>query len=86
MTKRKYWFKAKTYGWGWTPATWQGWLVFIGFFVVEMVLAFSMGIFYISEINGAFDFLILSTVLALLLIFICYLTGEKLQWKWGKKK
>ena len=21
----KYWFKAKTYGYGWTPATWQGW-------------------------------------------------------------
>ncbi len=27
----KYWFKAKNYGWGWYPATWQGWLILAGF-------------------------------------------------------
>ena len=37
-----YWFKRKLYGWGWTPATWQGWLstfVFIGL-VLIVVLRF----------------------------------------------
>ena len=24
---RPIWFKRKTYGYGWTPATWQGWLI-----------------------------------------------------------
>jgi hypothetical protein len=23
----KLWFRAKRYGWGWTPTSWQGWLV-----------------------------------------------------------
>jgi hypothetical protein len=23
----KLWFKAKNYGWGWYPITWQGWLI-----------------------------------------------------------
>ena len=32
-----YWFKRKLYGWGWTPATWQGWLV-LAVFVVLMIL------------------------------------------------
>jgi predicted GH43/DUF377 family glycosyl hydrolase len=25
--KRIFWFRAKEYGWGWYPATWEGWLV-----------------------------------------------------------
>lgn len=29
-TPPRYWFPAKTYGWGWgMPITWQGWLVFL---------------------------------------------------------
>ncbi len=31
------WFKRKLYGWGWTPATWQGWAV-IGIFLVSIML------------------------------------------------
>jgi hypothetical protein len=23
--EKQYWFRAKKYGWGWTPSTWQGW-------------------------------------------------------------
>ena len=35
MTTDKYWFPAKTYGWGWgIPATWQGWTVSLAFFVL----------------------------------------------------
>jgi len=30
----KLWFKAKRYGWGWTPACWQGWLVLGVYFAV----------------------------------------------------
>jgi len=32
----QYWFKRRAYGWGWVPATWQGWLtllVFLGIFL-----------------------------------------------------
>jgi len=27
MKGRNYWFKAKNYGLGWTPASWQGWII-----------------------------------------------------------
>lgn len=27
--QKKLWFKRKTYGWGWTPVAWQGWLVIV---------------------------------------------------------
>lgn len=27
---RRPWFRPKRFGFGWTPATWQGWLVTIG--------------------------------------------------------
>ena len=30
----KLWFKAKRYGWGWTPCTWQGWLVIVAYATV----------------------------------------------------
>ena len=26
---KQLWFKAKTYGYGWYPVTWQGWLVIL---------------------------------------------------------
>ena len=29
-----YWFKAKLYGWGWTPAKWQGWLVVLTYIIL----------------------------------------------------
>jgi len=30
----KYWFRRKLYGWGWTPATWQGWLTLLIFILI----------------------------------------------------
>jgi hypothetical protein len=27
------WFRARSYGWGWTPATVEGWLVMLAFLV-----------------------------------------------------
>jgi hypothetical protein len=79
----RYWFKRKVYGWGWTPATWQGWLT-LAIFVALIVLNF-------ERIDGAShsvsDTLINvvpeTGVLALILIAVCYLTGEPPRWQWG---
>ena len=40
-----YWFKRKLYGWGWTPATWQGWFA-IGVYVL---LILGLGFFPITR-------------------------------------
>lgn len=36
-----YWFKAKPFGWGWTPATWQGWLIMV-LYIALIVLLISL--------------------------------------------
>ncbi len=77
MTK---WFKAKKYGWGWYPSTWQGWAITVGFVIV---------IFLITPKSHQADLsLVYFLKIALLvgsLLWICYKTGEKPKWRWGDK-
>ena len=38
--EKKLWFRAKCYGWGWYPCSWEGWLVILIwaiFFTLSMV-------------------------------------------------
>ena len=83
---KKYWFAKKTYGWGWTPVTWQGWAT-----VVIYVLLVTLFSFMINEEASnlenelIFKSLIPIAVLTALLIYISYKKGEKPGWQWGKK-
>ena len=76
----KLWFKAKSFGWGWTPCSIEGWLVTIGF--VMALLAIS---FFLKEGNTA-EYMMWFFSLIIILIFIAYKKGEKPHWNWGKKK
>ncbi|HVY01178.1 MAG TPA: hypothetical protein VHA12_00225 [Candidatus Nanoarchaeia archaeon] len=82
-----YWFKRKIYGWGWTPVTWQGWIVIILFISVLIINGlyfenkvisngnpseFDLGLFFGSIILSVF-----------LVIAICYAKCEKPKWSWG---
>lgn len=79
-----YWFKRKLYGWGWTPATWQGWLVILAYLVLIIAFARTAGK---TVGKGSFSGFWLSLViLTAALIFIAYLKGEKPHWQWGSKK
>lgn len=80
------WFRAKTYGWGWTPSSWQGWAV-----LAMYLFAVLSNIFYVNHTaTTSAEFLkqyILQTyILTVFLLIICWLTGEKPEWRWGKKK
>lgn len=84
-----YWFKAKLYGWGWTPVKWQGWLVIL----VYVALIISLVLMREESIPGNPDsgsnFLVFGLpiiLLTALLIFICYKKGEKPRWQWGVRK
>jgi hypothetical protein len=33
------WFGPKSFGWGWTPVTWEGWVVVIGIVAVIAVVS-----------------------------------------------
>ena len=43
------WFRAKRFGWGWTPITWEGWLVTL--LGVVAFLAIDLGVMHLA---GAF--------------------------------
>jgi len=76
-----YWFKAKLYGWGWTPVKWQGWLVVI------IGLAMVITGIYIGEIDDAPGAAGLGVILMIALILsFGYWKGEKPRWQWGPSK
>jgi len=75
----KLWFKRKTYGWGWTPSTWQGW-------VVLLIWAIFFG-FSVNKMDHEWlkNFIVIFISTAILL-FICWKKGEKPRWQWGNHK
>lgn len=80
-----YWFKRKLYGWGWTPVTWQGWLLIIVY--ILLIVVFSMTIDNTSPRQEVvFTFILPVVLLTVALIRICYRKGEKPKWQWGPPK
>lgn len=80
------WFRAKTYGWGWTPASIEGWLVLAAFFVG---VAIDIAVFVYRKQHGAdprsamIGFLIWIGILSAALIAVGWTTGERPRWHWG---
>lgn len=81
MGTKKLWFKAKDYGWGWTPSTWQGWVAVVAEIIV---LAAADYLRQRGKISSVIFFLI-CFVSAFVLILVSYKKGEKPSWRWGKK-
>lgn len=84
MKNKKLWFKAKNFGWGWYPVSWQGWCVLV-LYIIAMIP-------YIQNANkthSGSDFLISLAipfiVNTIFLLIICYATGEKPEWRWDWK-
>ncbi len=78
-----YWFKHKLYGWGWVPVTWQGWSITGIFIAYILYLGLQLEQLGESYLQGFFIRLLLAV---LLLVWICYRTGEKPRWSWGLSK
>jgi hypothetical protein len=81
------WFRAKTYGWGWTPSTWQGWAV-----TIVWSAALAAWLFYRWPADGVspgwhFDLVTVagSLLLAAVFLVVCWIKGEPPgSWRWGK--
>jgi hypothetical protein len=82
----KLWFKAKRYGWGWTPVTWEGWLVVILYIAFVLWFAFVFTDQEQRDGNLLVNFGFGIVVPTALLIWICYKKGEKPRWSWGDSK
>ncbi len=81
-----YWFKAKLYGWGWTPVKWQGWAVVIAFIFLSILNFNRLDYSSHSASDTLINFLPQTFILVIILILICYKKGEKPRWQWGKER
>ncbi len=92
---RKLWFRAKTFGWGWFPITWQGWAITV---LYAVLFAFAFLIFFgwagvaskasvgtREIVFGVLEFLLAIGLLSYSLFRICSKYGEPPKWRWGGK-
>jgi hypothetical protein len=84
-TKEKFWFVRKTYGWGWVPAAWQGWIVLFIYIILVTIFSFTIDKFSTFR-EVVFTFILPVLFLTITLIRICYKKGEKPRWQWGTRK
>ncbi len=82
---KKPWFRAKRYGFGWYPATWQGWGILLLYVFVNVKLFRDIDHRSHSGSDTLYGFVPAFLFITLLLILICYKTGEKPRWRWGKE-
>jgi hypothetical protein len=80
---KKLWFKAKRYGYGWYPVTWQGW----GVLLMYIFALLSDATFANHYLHSVSDFLMgffpRFFILTVFLIIICDAKGEPARWRWG---
>ncbi len=83
---KKLWFKAKNYGWGWYPSSWQGWLVIVAYTAALTTLFRDVDARSHSGSDTLYGMFIPAVALTAALLVICWCTGEKPEWRWGPPK
>lgn len=79
---QRYWFKRKIWGWGWTPATWQGWLSTLIYISLVLLIALNGEEEIPGNPDSGTNFLMFGLPIILLtvaFIFLAYKKGEKLK-------
>lgn len=86
MKKNKLWFRRKTYGWGWTPITWEGWFVTFVVVVIPLIIKFTLKSLEFERSTQYFYTWASVPILVMALTLICFRFGEKPKWQWGIKR
>lgn len=95
-TPQKRWFKAKEYGWGWTPVSIEGWIATLVFalgyvFLIISYLGWLGAATEAHQVNyrevalSTLEFLTAFVLLTYALTRVCTRFGEAPSWRWGKK-
>lgn len=83
----RYWFRPKSYGYGATPTTWQGWLVVASFLaLIGLLLIVILPVGAQSDVPWTTLALVLTAVAILTVGFIrvCRSRTEgEWRWRWG---
>lgn len=82
---KKKWFKRKLYGYGWTPASGEGWLVLFLYIVFNVKNFLEIYSISNSESYVIIKFAPLFILSTALLICLCIQYGENPRWQWGKR-
>lgn len=80
LKEKKLWFRAKYYGWGWYPSSFEGWFAL----ALYVAVIFKSVLLITATHNGWFFLPIL--IATVLFIWLCYKKGEKPGWRWGGKE
>ena len=82
----KLWFKQRRFGWGWTPASIEGWIVV----AVAMLLIFCGTAVLLYEVRAGANprlagvlFILWTAIIAGITTAIAWAKGEKPGWRWG---
>lgn len=86
MKKSKLWFRRKTYGWGWTPITWEGWVTTLMVVIIPLLIRLTMKSLDFEKSTQYFYTYASIPILVMALILICFRFGEKPKWQWGIKR
>lgn len=83
---KKYLMKRRRYGWGWTPVTWQGWLL-IGAQIAIILIAATFlpskpAQPTLGELIAFFAILVLAIAT---IVVVALISSPKPAWRWGKK-
>lgn len=84
--KNKLWFRRKTYGWGWTPISWQGWLVTFATILIPLAIRLIMKAYGFEKPVQYFYTFASIPIVFMGLILVCFRYGEKPRWQWGIKR
>ena len=77
------WFKAKRYGYGWTPATWQGWACIALYTLALGFVALGVNWAAPTQSDIFLWFVPLTLLFTTILVVVSYKTGETPRWRWG---
>lgn len=80
---KKIWFKRKRYGYGWQPASVEGWIVLLLYLCVLFFIFKPISPKENFSVNTLVNFGPKFIIASVVLIFICYKKGEKPKWTWG---
>lgn len=84
MKEKKLWFKAKRYGYGWYPSSWQGWAVIAVYLGLMVILSLQIDTPHPNS-QMLVRFLLPGIVLTIVLVAVAYAKGEPARWRWGDK-
>jgi bifunctional oligoribonuclease and PAP phosphatase NrnA len=83
MTTEKLWFKAKRYGWGWYPVSYEGWIVMLIYLLLVVFFFVTIDAFTHSASDTLIGFSLPFIGITCFFLSICYVKGEAPHWRWG---